>query len=645
MNTPSNSPTPVGGPPVDACPDTQELSALLDEQPTPGAEHGPLTQHIENCPACQRRLDELAGRGAWLDSLSTLGVSPMAAGRPDQREPSLRAVMDDLHRQPHASRPRGADSDLAFLAPADAPGYVGRLGPYEVIDVVGRGGMGIVLKAHDPALGRTVAIKVMAPVLAASQTARKRFVREARAAAAISHENVVTIHAVDEAHGLPYLVMQFVAGQSLEDRIRESGGPLPVDEAVRLGAQTALGLAAAHAHGVIHRDVKPANIMLESGTGRVKLTDFGLAHAADEASVTVTGQVSGTPSFMAPEQARGERVDARADLFSLGCVLYAACAGRAPFNAPTPLAALRAVCDDEPPPLSGVNPDVPPWLAGLVHALLRKDPTQRPSTAREVADELASHLGDSASPGPRTGHAVPSPRMLAAVVAAPRRRRKRVPAVVAASLLLIAGMLALAEMSGVTRLTGRFRDRSAGSDAVADPAALAGPGEVAGGPVAVIPQDVAGRVRTFASLADAVSAAVSGETIELRHDDRVPAARVDIGRKALRIRAGDGFRPTLAPAGDGQAILTSGGALVLEGITFEGTAGADAPVARGDDPGECLVVITGGGPVYVANCRFVVRGSLEARLGCLRVAASPACEIRNTEVHALQAMGVQWIDL
>src|SRR5204863_10215328 len=172
--------------------------------------------------------------------------------------------------------------------------------------------MGIVLRAFDAKLHRVVAIKVMAAQLATSATARKRFTREAQAAAAVSHDHIVTIHAVEEANGLPYLVMQYVAGQSLQDRL-DKEGPLDLPEVLRIGMQAAAGLAAAHAHGIVHRDVKPANILLENGVERVKLTDFGLARAIDDASLTQSGVIAGTPQYMSPEQAEGQPADHRSD--------------------------------------------------------------------------------------------------------------------------------------------------------------------------------------------------------------------------------------------------------------------------------------------------------------------------------------------
>ena len=211
---------------------------------------------------------------------------------------------------------------LEFLEPPDPahPETIGRMGPYEILEVLGRGGMGVVLKARDPGLDRTVAIKVLTPALAHGANARRRFAREARAVAAVGHEHIVAIHAVDEFRGLPYLVMQYVPGRSLQERL-DASGPLEVREILRIGTQAARALAAAHAQGVVHRDIKPANILLENCVERVKLTDFGLARAIDDASLTQSGVIAGTPQYMAPEQARGEPVDARADLFALGAAL------------------------------------------------------------------------------------------------------------------------------------------------------------------------------------------------------------------------------------------------------------------------------------------------------------------------------------
>ncbi len=279
-----------------------------------------------------------------------------------------------------ARRP-GDGMALDFLTPSGRPGSLGRLGHYEVLEVLGRGGMGVVLRAFDEKLRRAVALKVMAPHLAGSASARDRFVREGRALAAVSHDNVLAVHAVEDAGPVPFLVMPFIDGQTLQAKLKP-GAPLPVAEVVRVGREVAAGLAAAHARGLVHRDVKPTNILLESGSGRVKVSDFGLARGAGDTSLTHSGLIVGTPEYMSPEQAAGTKVDHRSDLFSLGTVLYTLCAGRSPFRAETTLAVLRRVCEDTPRPLREINPEVPDWLEAIIARLHAKSPAEQHSRPR-----------------------------------------------------------------------------------------------------------------------------------------------------------------------------------------------------------------------------------------------------------------------
>ncbi len=290
-----------------------------------------------------------------------------------------------------------AEISLDFLTASDNPDLLGTLDEYDVIEKIGQGGMGIVFRALDPKLNRIVAIKVMMPLLAANPNARKRFLREAQAAAAISHPHIVTIHAVDEV-ALPYLVMECVVGQSLQEKL-DKVGSIPVKEILRIGKQVAEGLAAAHKQGLIHRDIKPANILLENGVERVKITDFGLARAVDDMTITRTGEVSGTPQYMSPEQAKGERVDQRSDLFSLGAVLYAMCTGRSPFRASNLAAVVRRVCDDVPRPIEEINTDIPAWLIDVISQLLEKDANHRIQTADEVTELLGGELAAIQQPG------------------------------------------------------------------------------------------------------------------------------------------------------------------------------------------------------------------------------------------------------
>jgi serine/threonine protein kinase len=304
----------------------------------------------------------------------------------------LEQAAGDLHHPPQVVN--DIPSDL--LRPTTKSGVLGMVGPYEVREFLGRGGMGIVARAHDPKLNRIVAVKVMAPELAARGAARQRFIREAQAAAAVSHPHVVTIHAVDEDK-YPYLVMECIVGKSLEQKLAACG-PLTLHEILRIGAQIADGLAAAHKQGLVHRDIKPANILLENSVERVKITDFGLARSVDDVSITRTGEISGTPAFMSPEQALGRRVDHRSDLFSLGCVLYAMCTGRSPFRGDSTLAVIQRVCEGTPRPIEDTNRQVPAWLSQCILRLLAKDPESRPQSAAEIATLLSSQLAALQAP-------------------------------------------------------------------------------------------------------------------------------------------------------------------------------------------------------------------------------------------------------
>jgi hypothetical protein len=354
------------------------------------------------------------------------------------------------------------DADLAFLAEPRRPDSLGRIGHYEVLEVLGRGGFGIVFRAFDEVLQRVVAVKVLAPQLAVTSPARKRFLREAQASASVRHENVVHVYEVAE-QSLPYLVMEFIPGETLQQRLDRTG-PLDELEVAQLGRQIAEGLAAAHAQGLIHRDIKPGNILIEAGPNpRVKITDFGLARAADDASLTQSGVVAGTPMFMAPEQASGETLDHRADLFSLGSVLYTMCSGRPPFRANNTLAVLRRVAEDTPRPIRDIIPEVPTWLCDLISRLHAKKPEDRFASAQEVADLLGRQLDRMLRPGIVAVPPVVPP--VAVEKRAPREIPQPAPAIrprfrarlgVAAAVLLpiLLGGLGFTEATEVTNLRG-----------------------------------------------------------------------------------------------------------------------------------------------------------------------------------------------
>ncbi len=208
---------------------------------------------------------------------------------------------------------------------------------------------------------------------------------------------MIAIHGVATEGLLPYLVMPYISGASLQRRLDREGA-LPVEDVLRIGIQIAAGLAAAHDQGLVHRDIKPANILLDQGVERLVITDFGLARTVDDASVTRTGVIAGTPQFMSPEQARGEPVDARSDLFSLGSVLYIACTGRVPFRAETPYGVLRRITDNAPHAIREINPLVPAWLCTVIERLHAKTPDDRFQSAAEVAQLLTQCLAHFTGP-------------------------------------------------------------------------------------------------------------------------------------------------------------------------------------------------------------------------------------------------------
>ena len=263
-------------------------------------------------------------------------------------------------------------------------------GRYVLEAPIGRGGMGQVWRGTDSVLGREVAVKTIDLRTLHDETGAARFEREARATAGLSHPGVVTVHDTGVEGDTAYIVMELLPGPTLADRIAD--GPVPVEEVVEVGRQVASALDAAHARGLVHRDIKPANVAY-AADGRVRILDFGIAQLAESAGsqvLTATHTVMGTAEYLSPEQALGGRVDGRADLYALGCVLYAMLAGRPPFRAPTPVATMLMHANDPVPDVRTLRPDTPDWLADVVHALLAKNPDERPAGAASVAEALES---------------------------------------------------------------------------------------------------------------------------------------------------------------------------------------------------------------------------------------------------------------
>jgi eukaryotic-like serine/threonine-protein kinase len=259
-------------------------------------------------------------------------------------------------------------------------------GRYSIVRELGRGGMGIVYLAHEVALDRPVALKLLPPALAARPGLKDRFLREARTAARLSHPNIVPIHAVDEVDGFVFFAMAFVDGETLGERVRQRG-PLPAAEATRVLRETAWALAYAHAQGIVHRDVKPDNILLERGTNRVLVTDFGIAHVLD-ATASDAREVVGTAEFMSPEQASGEPLDGRSDIYALGCVGYFTLSGRLPFQADDVGTVLAKQIGEAAAPLVTVAPGLPTKLGRVIARCLAKAPADRFPTGEALAEAL-----------------------------------------------------------------------------------------------------------------------------------------------------------------------------------------------------------------------------------------------------------------
>jgi serine/threonine protein kinase len=437
-------------------PDQTQLQALLRSGLSEPAQ-SEVVAHLTSCEGCRTALEKMAGPTPLPDAVRRATPQPPPSN--SAFWPALQEIKQEI--APSASvtaavpgvTPTKDDLSLDFLTPAEEPEYKGKLGDYRVVEVIGRGGMGVVFRALDRCLQRHVAIKVLDPHFAQDEVARQRFFREARAAAAVTHENVVAIHqvAVEEKKNLPYLVMQHVSGESLQDRL-DRGPKLTVGEILRIGAQAAAGLAAAHSQGLVHRDIKPANILLVKLEGNagdslatVKITDFGLARAAQDVHLTQTGFVAGTPLYMAPEQANGEVIDHRTDLFSLGSVLYAMCTGKPPFEGSTPFAVLQRVTQEVPRPIHSVNPEIPEPLVAVIDKLMAKKPEDRFQSAVEVAAILSRMLAKWQS-----AHPMACPKSLHKARVG-RRTDARLLAAGAALVLLLGG-LAFTEGSRLTHL-------------------------------------------------------------------------------------------------------------------------------------------------------------------------------------------------
>jgi len=446
---------------LSACPSSSDLKRLVLGQ-LAETDAARIQKHLDHCEPCLTSLQQCVASDEFLNAVRT--------NRPTNSETTqtLNVSIDWLrgalatwmrtHDRTESDKvvlpPSMADVKGLF-SPPEAPDEIGRMANFRVLRVLGVGGMAVVFEAEDMGLKRRVALKLMRPAIAASPGATERFLREAQSAAALKHEHVMTVYQVGTFGATPFMALELLSGETLDARLNRTGR-MSVREVARIGREIALGLAAAHARGLLHRDIKPANIWLESShppadataetatqhdnpasvahrevsSGKVKILDFGLAKTwRDESGLSYPGLLIGTPAYMAPEQLAGEAVDPRTDLFSLGCLMYRMAAGKHPFGGENLLSVVQALTVKQPVPVRTLNPECPQALADLIGQLLAKSPGQRPPSAQAVADVLQSIL--RSLPAERPSKQMPTERT------SPAPRGRRIGPLIAASVALI----------------------------------------------------------------------------------------------------------------------------------------------------------------------------------------------------------------
>ncbi|MGJ8726424.1 MAG: serine/threonine-protein kinase [Roseibacillus sp.] len=490
-------------PEPDYSPDESTIDAWLSGNLS-HAEAAGLEQYFSQNPPTQEKVPSALRAAAnneppqdkvthLVKLLSTIGTMPLPPVRPD------------------------AWQDI--LTPSETEDILGTLAHYEVLEVIASGGMGIVFRARDPELERLVAIKALSPDLASNSTARIRFLREAKAAAALEHDNILPLYSVHNDPS-PWFAMRYVDGGTLQDAL-DSGKKLPLSRLKSIALQTASALAAAHQAGIVHRDIKPANIMLEKDSDRIWVCDFGIARSITDPSLTYAGNVAGTPLYMSPEQASGVLLDGRSDLFSLGSVLYHCATGQFPFAGETSAAVLKNVSKSEPAKPRSLNGELPTWFERLLEKLLQKDPAQRYPDAAALIETLESEK-------------------------APLSPEKRLRRTIFCTLLLTSLLIiALLQWAPARNLTNQGLLAITGHS-----------------------YSIKDRLGTFNDLAAVIETAQAKDTVVLHRSEVIPIDIVTIPKnKPLTFRAAKGASPVLANTGP-NAHIKSFASIRLIGLTF-----------------------------------------------------------------------------
>ena len=594
------------------CLTNAELRLLLTANTAP--EHNGLLEHLGDCSYCQNQLAELAGDSSWIEDLQ---ISQTAPRHPDQTkaavdETELANVMERMSaRTETAITATGTPKGLSFDGLPFTQQLVAgrRFGPYEIQSRLGAGGMSVVFTAHDHVLDRQVAIKFLSAELENSKSARQRFLREAKSAAAVENDFIVPIYSADEVDGFPFLVMSLIKGQSLQQRI-DTSNPLTIEQTVRIGIQITKGLKAFHSRGLVHRDLKPSNILLQKPDNRVRITDFGLAKCTDDNQLTKSGTVLGTPNYMSPEQAMGQQVDSRSDIYGLGAILYACVTGRAPFEGPTSLQILNQLRERPPHSILDLKPDTPPWLVQVIEKLMSRAPDNRYQSAGEIIDALSQHSQTTDLPSHQKTHSRRLTRIAACAI---------ILAIAASYFLWPENSSPVVVSPPVTPIPDPIQNNVPDGSDHAD--------------FQITIKTTDNTKRVFPTLAQAVGAARNGDIIEIQGDDTHEIGNpIETAGKQLTIRSLPGSKPVLAIINTelATAVVTDND-LVLEGLTFRFNDQNKPGSVRG--PRRTAIHCVSGN-LHVSNCRFDAMNSQADSLDCITVENAKRCEIRNTEFYS-----------
>jgi len=482
------------------------------------AESRAIEEHLATCLDCARQLDAITR-----EQLSSLGPIQLAAAA-DTPPPALARLMETaLGGFDSSSRQNAETAVRAAFDPPKRPEAIGSFAGYDILEIAGSGGMGVVLKAHDPTLHRDVALKVLSPNRAWNDADAARFLNEARTIASLQHDHVVAIYSAGREKGLPYLVMPFHAEGTLERRLQLTPKLRP-DDVTRIGLQLARALEATHAKGILHRDIKPSNVLLEGGLERVRLADFGLAEAVTEKDAISARQIAGTPHYMSPEQARGEAIDARSDLFGLGALLFQLATGRAVYDSGEAGAVLDHAARGEVKSARETHPNLPRALSGILDRLIAPDPDNRFRSAGEVVAALD--------------------RLANRSIHRSRFIRRAAVAALAACLMAVTAIVFL-DRSGRTTVINTLLAQRTGDGYF-----------------------IRGRSGTFSRLPDAVAAARPHDVIEARFSNEQLIDSFHTAGKPLTIRAAKGFTPILIATNSAQPFILADAPLTLEGLTL-----------------------------------------------------------------------------